>query len=203
MFSYIKGQLAEVQEDAVVVETGGIGFHIRVPGTVRDQLPSVGCEIKVYTHFRVSEDSMSLYGFLTRDDLEAFRLLLGVSGVGPKAALGVLSVLSADDLRFAVLSDDAKAIAKAPGLGPKTARKIILELKDKMDLEEAFEKKLSHEQAASPSAASSARDEAMQALVALGYSSSESLRVVRGLQAGDDMDAESILKLALKQMSFI
>ena len=146
---------------------------------------------------------MSLYGFLTRDDLETFRLLLGVSGVGPKAALGVLSVLSADDLRFAVLSDDAKAIAKAPGLGPKTARKIILELKDKLDLEDAFEKKLSHEQAASPAAASSARDEAVQALVALGYSSSESLRVVRGLQTGDDMDAESILKLALKQMSFL
>lgn len=204
MISYVKGELAEVGEEQIVVETGGMGFNIRVPGTVLNSLPQIGCPVKIYTHFRVSEDAMQLYGFLTRDDLEIFRQLLGVSGVGPKAALGVLSVLSADDLRFAVLSDDAKAISKAPGLGPKTAKKIILELKDKLSLEDAMEKKnANYAESAVGSTFANAADEAVQALVALGYSSSEALKVVRRIEGTETMDAESILKQALRQMSFL
>ena len=143
MFSYIRGELAEVMEEGIVIETGGVGFFVRVPQTVVSALPPQGRIVKIYTHFRVSEDAMQLYGFLSREDLELFRMLLGVSGVGPKAALGVLSVLTADDVRFAVLSDDSKTIARAPGIGPKTAKKIILELKDRLSLEDAFEHRLS------------------------------------------------------------
>ena len=146
---------------------------------------------------------MLLYGFLTADDLRLFELLLGVSGVGPKAGLGILSALSADDLRFAVLSDDAAAIAKAPGIGKKTAQKLILELKDKLSLEEAFEQKLANEQAQATTAAAGAgmtdaRQEAVEALVALGYSSTDALRAVRKVTDVEPTDVEGILKAALK-----
>ena len=116
---------------------------------------------------------MQLFGFLSKDDLQMFRLLLGVNGIGPKAALGVLAGLTADELRFAVLSDDAKTISKAPGIGKKTAQKLILELKDKLKLEDAFEKKLAHEQEAAAISGTNILDgskEAVEALVALGYS---------------------------------
>ena len=143
---------------------------------------------------------MQLYGFLTRDDLQIFRLLLGVSGVGPKAGLGILSALSADELRFAVLSDDAAAIAKAPGIGKKTAQKLILELKDKLDLEEAFEQKLSHQAAAQDLPQGDERQEAVQALVALGYPSTEALRAVKKVEGADAMTVEELLKAALRKM---
>ena len=119
MFSYIRGELAEVMEEGMVIETGGVGFFVRVPQTVVSALPPQGRIMKIYTHFRVSEDAMQLYGFLSREDLELFRMLLGVSGVGPKAALGVLSVLTADDVRFAVLSDDSKTMRESAGDWPQ------------------------------------------------------------------------------------
>ena len=117
----------------------------------------------------------------------------------PKAALGILTAFSADDLRFAVLSEDAKTIAKAPGIGVKTAKKMILELKDKLDLEDAFEKKLLHEQEAEETLPD-ARGEAVEALTALGYSPADALRAVQKVEPGDDMDTEAILKAALKRM---
>lgn len=144
MIAYIKGELAEVEENALIIESGNIGYRVFISTQTLSELPAVGAQIKLHTYFNVREDAMQLYGFLTRDDLEVFQLLLNVNGIGPKAALGVLSGLSADDLRFAVLTDDAKAIAKAPGIGGKTAQKIILELKDKLRLEDAFERKLEH-----------------------------------------------------------
>ena len=120
---------------------------------------------------------MQLFGFLSEDDLEMYQLLLNVNGIGPKAALGVLSVLTPDDLRFAVLADDAKAIAKAPGIGNKTAQKLILELKDKLSLEDAFEKKLGKASETMPLPADSdAKTEALEALTALGYSASDALK---------------------------
>ena len=116
MYSYIKGELSEiVAENHIVVENGEIGYNIYIPGQVLSLLPGVGEEVKIYTYLCVREDAFILYGFLTRDDLNVFKLLIGVSGIGPKGALAILSVMSTDDLRFAVLSDDAKAIAKAPG----------------------------------------------------------------------------------------
>ena len=144
MYAYIKGVLADVEEESVVVEAGGIGYRIYTTGQTFDYLPVVGEEVKLYTYLNVREDAMILYGFLTKDDLRVFKLLIGVNGIGPKGALAVLSVMTTDDLRFAVLGDDAKVIAKAPGIGAKTAQRVILELKDKLSLEEAFELKSEH-----------------------------------------------------------
>ena len=166
----------------------------------------MGEELRLYTHLQVREDAFVLFGFFTKEDRKLFQQLLGVNGIGPKAALGVLTALSADDLRFAVLADDAKAIAKAPGIGIKTAQKLILELKDKLSLEEAFEARLENHQTKAAAGAASdlseARNEAVEALTALGYSASESLKAVRKVEAADGMSVEDILKAALKYISF-
>ena len=205
MYSYIKGELSEiVAENHIVVENGGIGYNIYIPGQVLSLLPGVGEEVKIYTYLCVREDAFILYGFLTRDDLNVFKLLIGVSGIGPKGALAILSVMSTDDLRFAVLSDDAEAIAKAPGVGNKTAQRLIIELKDKLSLEDAFEQKLSHTQeAVSGNGLKGIRNEAVEALVSLGYSSTEALKVLRDIEITEDSSVEDILKLALKQMAFL
>ena len=205
MYSYIKGELSEiVAENHIVVENGGIGYNIYIPGQVLSLLPGVGEEVKIYTYLCVRVDAFILYGFLTRDDLNVFKLLIGVSGIGPKGALAILSVMSTDDLRFAVLSDDAKAIAKAPGVGNKTAQRLIIELKDKLSLEDAFEQKLSHTQeAVSGNGLKGIRNEAVEALVSLGYSSTEALKVLRDIEITEDSSVEDILKLALKQMAFL
>mgnify|MGYP001141001573 FL=1 len=148
---------------------------------------------------------MVLYGFLTKDELMVFKLLIGVSGIGPKGALGVLSVMTTDDLRFAVIGDDVKAISRAPGIGAKTAQRVILELKDKLSLEDAFENRLAETAAkeAGNTVVKGAKQEAVQALVALGYSSSEALKAVSGVEISDETDTEEILKAALKQMAFL
>ena len=145
--------------------------------------------------------AMQLYGFRSKDDLQMFKLLLGVNGVGPKAAVGVLAGITADELRFAILSDDVKTLSKAPGIGKKTAQKLILELKDKMKLEDAFELKLAHEQekaVAGLGEISDGRQEAVEALVALGYSSTDALRAVRKVTDVAPDDVEGLLKAALK-----
>lgn len=203
MYSYIKGTLTDMEEDLVVVETGGIGYNIYTTGQTFQYLPSVGEEVKLYTYLHVREDAMILYGFLTKDDLRVFKLLIGVSGIGPKGALAILSVMTTDDLRFAVLGDDAKAIAKAPGVGAKTAQRLILELKDKLSLEDAFEQKAEHVREQSEGNAKGAKNEAIQALVALGYSSSEALKAVSGIEVTEETDVEDILKAALKNMAFL
>jgi Holliday junction DNA helicase RuvA len=203
MYSYIRGILADVEEDSIVIETGGVGYHIYTTVQTFDYLPSVGEEVKVYTYLNVREDAMILYGFLTKDDLRVFKLLIGVNGIGPKGALAILSVMSTDDLRFAVLGDDAKAISKAPGIGSKTAQRVILELKDKLSLEDAFEQKLEHTKAGTAVGTKGAQNEAVEALVALGYSSSEALKAIRGISIDEDTDVEDILKQALKNMAFL
>ena len=208
MIAYIKGALAytEPEEGVAVLESGGIGYRILLSGRDLDLLPPVGEELRLYTHLQVREDAFVLFGFFTKEDRKLFQQLLGVNGIGPKAALGVLTALSADDLRFAVLADDAKAIAKAPGIGIKTAQKLILELKDKLSLEEAFEARLENHQTTAAAGAASdlseARNEAVEALTALGYSASESLKAVRKVEAADGMSVEDILKAALKYISF-
>ena len=133
MIAYIKGEVAWIEEERIVLESGNIGYNIMMPASSFDTQDLVGKEVKIYTHLNVREDAMQLYGFLNLDELKTFRLLLGVNGIGPKAALGILSGLTTDELRFAVLSDDVKTISKAPGIGKKTAQKLILELKDKID----------------------------------------------------------------------
>ena len=196
MYAYIKGVLADVEEESVVVEAGGIGYRIYTTGQTFDYLPAVGEEVKLYTYLNVREDAMILYGFLTKDDLRVFKLLIGVNGIGPKGALAVLSVMTTDDLRFAVLGDDAKAIAK-------TAQRVILELKDKLSLEEAFELKSEHVSRQNENGSNGVKNEAVQALVALGYASSEALKALNGIEITDDMDVETLLKAALKNMAFL
>ena len=201
MIAFVRGIAADMTENSVIVETGGIGYEIYMTGEGLSQL-HMGEEVKIHTYFQVREDAMQLYGFLKKDDLQMFKLLLGVNGVGPKAAMGVLSGITADELRFAVLSDDVKTLSKAPGIGKKTAQKLILELKDKLKLEDAFELKLAHEQekAEASGDASDGRQEAVAALVALGYSSTDALRAVRKVTEVSPDDVEGLLKAALKNM---
>ncbi len=203
MIAYIKGEFADVTEDGIVVDKDGMGYEVRVPYSVMQNLPSLGSMIKVYTYMYVREDAMNLYGFLTKDDLNIFKLLITVNGIGPKGALGILSNISPDDLRFAVLAGDTKAIAKAPGIGAKTAAKLILELKDKLKLEDAFEEKLSHTEESNMNrdALSGIRNDAIQALVALGYNNTDALKSVRQVEITDDMNVEDVLKLSLKKIS--
>lgn len=203
MYSYIKGELVEIMDDVIVVEAGQIGYNIHIPASMIDNFTGMGQEVKIYTYLQVKEDDMQLYGFLTRDDLNIFKLLLGVNGIGPKGALAVLSVMTPDDLRFAVLGEDSKAIAKAPGIGNKTAQRVILELKDKLSLEDAFEAKTAHVAEANTNSLSSVKNEAVQALVALGYSSSEALKAINGVELTEDITVEEVLKEALKQMAFL
>ena len=205
MIAYLKGEVVVIEEDKLILECGTIGYNISMPASALDGTLRPGQEVKIHTHLHVREDAMQLYGFLTRDDLKMFRMLLGVSGIGPKAALGILSGLSADELRFAVLSDDVKTISRAPGVGKKTAQKMILELKDKLDLQEAFDTKTMHVQDASQAETgdlADARKEAVQALTALGYCGSEALRAVKQVDMSPDMNVEEILKQALKKMNF-
>lgn len=202
MIGYIKGILEEADEQGILVDNHGIGYRIFVPASMFAGALPVGDEVKIHTYLHVKEDAMQLYGFLTRDDLQVFKLLLGVNGIGPKAGLGILSALSADELRFAVLADDVVSISKAPGIGKKTAQKLILELKDKLNLEDAFEQKLGNQAGAEeyPAGGEDGVREAVQALVALGYPNAEALRAVKKVDGAGQMDAEAILKAALKKM---
>lgn len=203
MISFIRGQVVDSTENSVIVETAGIGYEIFMTGTAIEKAVRSEGKVKIHTHFHVREDVMQLFGFLSRDDLHMFRLLLGVNGIGPKAALGVLAGLTADELSFAILSDDVKTLSRAPGIGKKTAQKLILELKDKLKLEDAFEKKLLHQQEEAIAAGENILDgskEAVEALVALGYSSTDALRAVRKVTDVAPDDVEAILKAALKNL---
>lgn len=206
MYAYIKGTLEEIAEDNIVVEAGGIGYNVKVSTTTADLLPPLGNEVKIYTYTLVREDTFSLYGFMTRDDLEIFRKLITVNGIGPKGGLAILSVMSADALRFAIMAGDAKAIAKAPGVGSKTAERVILDLRDKISLEDTL--RGLGEPAPSVNGALSSggsqdnlmKKEAIEALVALGYSASDATTAVKKVEVTEDTTVESILKAALKYM---
>ena len=197
MIRYIKGVLEEAGTDYIVVDNQGIGYSISIPASVTGQLPCVGESVKIYTYLYMRGGLLELYGFLTKDDLYVFRLLIKVNGIGPKGALAILSTISADKLRLAVMAGDEKAIAKAPGVGKKTAQKLIIELKDKLKLEDMFEE--SADQADNPMT-SDAVQEAVLALTALGYSDSEAVSAVRRIKVTEGMDSEAVLKLALKEM---
>lgn len=203
MIHFVKGMLDTITENTVIVENNGIGFEIMVPLSVVSNLPQTGNEVKIYTYTYVREDALSLYGFLTKDELAMFKLLITVSGIGPKGALGILSVMDADALRFAILADDARSISKAPGIGGKTASKLILELKDKVDFEEAVGHALDAGEAAvsqKHSDSGHAANEAIQALVALGYTSTEAVKAVKKVEITPDMSVEDILKAGLKNL---
>ena len=207
LISYVKGLLAEKMDDSVIVEAGGLGYRIFVPVSVLSELPKLGETVKIYTYYSVKEDSVSLFGFLTRQDLEMFRMLIGVNGVGPKSALGILSVLSPDTLRLAIISGDAKAISKAPGIGSKTAQRIILDLKDKVKAEDILyggnDMVSGGGAAAEVSGVGEVGKEAIEALTALGYSASEAAGAVRKVAITETMTAEDVLKASLRHLAFL
>lgn len=198
MYAYIKGEIVDISEDNVVLECHDIGYNIKVPFSVIQQLPGIGSQVRIYTYTCVREDAFILYGFLTKDDLWIFKKLITVNGIGPKGALGILSVMSADDLRFAIIAGDSKAISKAPGIGAKSAERIILDLKDKITFEPDRIDQNDTIVTSADSVNSDARNEAIEAMTALGYSPSESLKAVKQIKVTDDMDAGAILKAALK-----
>lgn len=203
MIAYLNGILAEIEEENIVIEVNGIGYNVRIPAGMAGRLPQIGEVVKLYTYTSVREDAIGLYGFLSRDDLNMYRQLITVSGIGPKGGLSVLSAMSADELRMAVISQDAKAIAKAPGVGTKTAQRIILELKDKISLEDTAMMREVNQvpQDSMLTGKNQAQTEAVEALTALGYSPSEALRAVKAvLQETPDLDVEALLKAALKKM---
>lgn len=202
MYAYLKGTLEEIAEDNIVVEVGNIGYNIKVSTTTADLLPPLGNEVKIYTYTLVREDTFSLYGFLTRDDLEIFKKLITVNGIGPKGGLAILSVMSADALRFAIMAGDAKSIAKAPGIGSKTAERVILDLRDKVSPEDTLRGPEVPVGAASAAAGvdNAMKREAIEALTALGYSASDAAAAVRKVEMTDGITVEGILKAALKFM---
>ncbi len=202
MYSYISGTLEETREDYIVVDNHGIGYQIFVPLRMHEELPATGSPVKIYTYLHVREDAFLLYGFSSQDEIAMFRLLLNVSGIGPKGALALLSSCSANDIRFAVLSEDAGLLSKANGIGKKTAQRLIIELKDKVNPEDVYSS-LDAAQPAVYGGNSVARREAMEALVALGYSSSDAAKVLSGIEITEESDVETVLKQALKNMSMI
>ncbi len=203
MITYLRGTVVAVTDSRLVLDVNNMGYQIGISGRDAASMPPVGDEVKIHTYMSVREDAISLFGFLSEDDLNVYKMLIGVSGVGPKAALSILSVMSADDLRIAVFSDDDKAISKAPGVGPKMAKKVILELKDRLNLEDVLTSgstDVTDTKAAPNLAAVEADNDATAALVALGYSASEALKAVRSVDHTPDMDSEAILKAALKKL---
>lgn len=205
MISYIRGELIAIEEEKVIVEVNGVGFGIFMPAQSMNLLPTIGEEVKLHTYMNVREDAMQLFGFLTKDDLNVFKLVIGVSGIGPKGGLSILSELSPDELRFAVMSHDVKAISASQGIGKKTAEKLIIELKDKLSIEDVLQRV--EDSGARTSVSANHQDnqiqaEAIQALVALGYGNSEALRAVKRVDITEETSVEDVLKLALKYIMF-
>ncbi|MCD8019057.1 MAG: Holliday junction branch migration protein RuvA [Clostridiales bacterium] len=200
MIAYIKGTAAYAENDTVVLDHQGMGYQIRVPSTALEQI-HMGQEITLHTYLYVREDALALYGFLTKEELRLFRLLLGVNGVGPRVALAVLSALSVEDLYYAVVSEDAKSIAKTPGIGPKGAKRMIIELKDKLDLRDLGideDAEMETEPSVSVVKGNDAAAETIEALMVLGYSNGEAYRAVHRVKGYADMDTEELLGEALK-----
>jgi len=198
MISFVRGELSEILENSIIVETGGLGIEINVPTSVLETLPRVGEEVKIYTYFKVSEDAMSLFGFNSRRDLEMFTRLIGVNGIGPKGALAILSTISPDELRMAIYAGDDKLIATAPGIGPKTAQRVIIDLKDKVKAEDVIGAEV-RTGVAQTSKVNADAVEAIEALVSLGYGRSDATRMVRSMDT-EGMSADMILKEALRNI---
>lgn len=199
MISYIKGTLERRGENDIIVEAGGIGYRIFVSPATLAKLPQTGEAVQIFTYFSVKEDGMSLYGFAAREEQEMFEKLLLVNGVGPKGALGFLSVLNPSEIVMAILSDDVKTLSKAPGVGRKTAQRVILDLKDKFKTEDAVSSFEGAAGIAESVGGGDAKFEAIDAMTALGYSRSEAAQAVNAV-AAEGMTTEDILKAALKRM---
>lgn len=199
MIAYIKGTLESISTDHIVIECGGIGYEILTYTSVLENLPSLHEEVKIITYMDVKEDDMRLFGFLTETEKSLFKQLISVSGVGPKGALSILNVLGPDNLVAAIISGDSKAISKANGIGAKTAQKVVLELRDRVSTEGTIFDNDSvngnTSSALNNGSVNEAHNDAIEALVALGYSRSEALKAVKKTDAAK---TEEIIKQALK-----
>ena len=201
MIAYVNGIIEDIAEDNVVIDVGGIGYNVRISADTASRLPGIGEGIRLYTYTYVKEDAFLLYGFLTRSELAMFKLCITVSGIGPKGGLALLSVMDVDSLRFAIMSGDTKAISKAPGIGARTAQRLILELKDKITIDDTLiNKEIVATAAGHMTADSAQKQEAVEALVSLGYGQTESLKAVNSIEGIENMDAGAVLKAALKKM---
>lgn len=204
MIAFVNGIVEEITEENVILNVNDIGYNIKISADTASRLPALGKKVKLYTYTGVREDAIALYGFLSQDALRLFRQCITVSGIGPKGGLALLSAMDADSLRFAILSGDVKAISRAPGIGKKTAERLILDLKGKISLDDTAFGAASTGQDASPSSHSGAdtqqKMEAVEALVALGYGQTESLKAVNAVDGIEQMDSGALLKAALKKM---
>ena len=198
MYAYFIGKITCMTADCVVLEVNNIGYNIKVSAQTIQNLGHLSGEVKLYTYTYVKEDALGLFGFLTREELELFKMMLTVNGIGPKGALSILSTLSVDTLRFAILSGDAKSIAKSPGVGAKSAERLIIDLKDKINAEDVFTLNSSESNAAVVTQELPAKKEAIEALTALGYSATDALKAVNQITCTEDTTVEEILKQALK-----
>lgn len=200
MIAYVRGTVEDISEDGTVIDVGGIGYHVRISADTAARLPGIGEEAKLYTYMSVREDAVQLFGFLSKNDLEVFKKCITVSGIGPKGALAILSVLDGDALRYAILSGDVKAITKAPGIGARTAERLILELKDKISIDENLISREIEAANASGQADTPQKREAVEALVSLGYGQAEAMKAVNAIEGIEAMDSGAVLKAALKKM---
>lgn len=199
MIAYISGALVSAGENYIVIDNHGMGYRIFVSGKFLEHIPAYGTQIKIYTHMYIREDELTLYGFHSEEELSVFRILIGISGVGPKVAMAILTALTIQELQLAVISEDAKTISKANGVGAKGASRIILELKDKLKMEDMMDAAYEQSIVQDTQDLNAARD-AILALVNLGYSNSEAALAVKKIGDTSQMDIESILKATLKKL---
>jgi len=194
MYAYIDGVVAWKNTDSIVIEAGGIGYQIMVSGATLSAAPAAGQRMKVYTLLNVREDAMELFGFYSLEEKRMYERLRGVSGVGPRTALQILSAMSIRDLSIALVSGDAAALTKVPGIGKKTAQRLVLELKDKMD-----ENDLTGTSVSPRVSQQGPEAEAIAALISLGYASSEAAKAVAAVADKTDK-ADEMIFLALKSL---
>lgn len=200
MIGFVNGEIEDIYEDRVLLDCGFMGYNIFVPGNTLGQL-TVGEEIKLYTYLSVREDAMQLFGFASKDELKIFKLLITVNGIGPKGALAILTIMSPNELRYAVATDDSKQISKAQGVGAKTAQKVIIELKDKLDIDSIdVDAGISSMENVAGSVNMQNADDAVEVLVTLGYSASAAKKAVNDSHITEDMSTEDIIKIALKNI---
>ena len=194
MFSYIKGNLEVKNLNYVVIDVNGIGFKIFMSESAIQSLEETGNNVKIYTHMNVKEDDISLYGFITNEELRMFELLIGVSGVGAKSAISMLSSITPSKFALAVISNDVKTLTKIPGIGPKSAQRIILELKDKLKTEEAIQ--TDNIELKTSIVENNKLEEAVQALKVLGYTRQEIESVLAKIEV-NTLTVEDIIRKAL------
>lgn len=197
MIAFLKGKLISSDETGAIIDVNGVGFNVIMPSIDINKLPQVGADAFIYTYLYVREDVMELFGFSNKESIKYFKKLIGVSGVGPKAAIALLSALTPSELALAIISSDAKAIGKAKGIGPKMAQRIVLELNGKVETEDAIETGTSSETTFKPTADASA----VNALIALGSSPSEAQKTVMQISKEGNYTTEEIIREALRRLS--